>query len=127
MLYALPVNEVCLSGLGLNLRPGTRILAVGQGSAEDDPVTAVPLRVVSATEDKTFNLTKVILTRNGVAPDKVRSAPPFQIAPDGDWFHAGLYSCRSTAVHCRPVYWAVPGAATDFPRWCSHSPGSVQG
>ncbi len=80
VLYALPVNEICLTGLGLNLKPGARILAVGQGSNDSDPVTAMPLRVVSATEDRGFNITKVILTRSGSAPEKVRRAPAFQLA-----------------------------------------------
>jgi hypothetical protein len=79
LLYALPVNEVCLSGLGLNLRPGTRMLAVGQGSQDGDPVTAIPLRVVSAIEDRAFKITKVLVTRNGTAPEKVRRAPPFRL------------------------------------------------
>lgn len=79
LLYALPVNEVCLSGLGLNLRPGTRLLSVGQGNQEGDPVTAIPLRVVSASEDRAFKITKVIVTRNGTAPEKVRRAPPFRL------------------------------------------------
>lgn len=78
VLYALPVNEVCLAGLGRNLRPGTRVLAVGQRA--DQPVTAIPLRVVSAAEDRAFKITKVVLTRNGKAPDKVRSRPPFRLS-----------------------------------------------
>jgi hypothetical protein len=78
VLYALPVNEVCLAGLGLNLRKGTRMLAVGQAAADDAPVTALPLRVVSATEDRAFGLTKVVLTRSGQAPEKVRRAPRFR-------------------------------------------------
>jgi len=79
VLYALPINEVCLAGLGLNLRKGTRILAVGQATADDAPVTALPLRVVSATEDRAFGLTKVVLTRSGQAPEKVRRSPPFRL------------------------------------------------
>jgi hypothetical protein len=80
VLYALPVNEVCLAGLGLNLRKGTRMLAVGRASADEAPVTAIPLRVVEATEDRAFGLTKVVLTRSGQAPDKVRRSPPFLLA-----------------------------------------------
>ncbi len=79
LLYALPINEVCLTGLGLNLKPGTRILAVGQGNQDGDSVTAIPLRVVTATEDRAFKVTKVIVTRNGSAPEKVRRAPPFRL------------------------------------------------
>jgi hypothetical protein len=78
VLYALPVNEVCLVGLGLNLRKGTRMLAVGQAVANDAPVTTLPLRVVSASEDRAFGLTKVVLTRSGQAPEKVRRAPRFR-------------------------------------------------
>lgn len=86
VLYALPVDEICLSGLGLNLKPGTRMLAVGQGSDDGDPltamppVTAMPLRVVSATEDRALKITRVVLTRSGNAPEKVRSAPVFRLA-----------------------------------------------
>lgn len=76
-LYALPVDEVCLRGLGLGLRKGARILAVGQAGKTDAPVTAIPLRVVIATEDRAFGLTKVVLTRSGSAPEKVRRSPPF--------------------------------------------------
>ena len=79
LLYALPVNEVCLTGLGLNLKPGTRMLALGQGSQDGDPVAAIPLRVVSASEDPAFKITKVIVTRNGTAPEKIRRAPPFRL------------------------------------------------
>ena len=79
VLYALPVNEVCLTGLGLNLTEGTRMLSVAQAAADDAPVTAIPLRVVSATEDRAFGLTKVVLTRSGKAPEKVRRAPPFRL------------------------------------------------
>ncbi|MFZ1467456.1 MAG: putative baseplate assembly protein [Paracoccaceae bacterium] len=80
VLYALPVNEVCLTGLGLNLRRGTRMLAVAQATAEGAPVTALPLRVVSATEDRLFGLTRAVLTRSGTAPEKVRRAPLFRLA-----------------------------------------------
>lgn len=77
-IYALPVDEICLQGLGLNLRPGARVLAVGQ--AGDGPVTAMPLRVVSSEEDKPFQLTRVVLTRSGKAPEKVRRSPLFALA-----------------------------------------------
>ncbi len=80
VLYALPVNEVCLVGLGLNLRKGTRLLAVAQAASDGAPVTAMPMRVVSVTEDRAFGLTKVVLTRSGSAPEKVRRAPPFRLA-----------------------------------------------
>ncbi len=80
VLYALPVNEACLSGMGLNLKPGTRILAVGQSAAEESVVTAMPLRVVSAAEDRAFNVTRVVLTRSGKAPAKVRRPPRFNLA-----------------------------------------------
>lgn len=80
VLYALPVDEVCLTGQGLNLNKGDRILAVAQGADEGAPVTAMPLRVVSATEDRAFGLTKAVLTRSGSAPDSVRRAPLFRLA-----------------------------------------------
>ncbi len=76
-IYALPVDEICLTGLGLNLKPGTRVLAVGQGTGE---VTALPLRVVSAEEDRPFGLTRVVLTKNGKPPEKVRKSPFFTFA-----------------------------------------------
>ncbi len=72
-IHALPVDEVCLDGLGLALEPGARMIAVGQ--APGGPVTAMPLRVVRAEEDAAFGLTRVVLTRSGRAPDKVRQAP----------------------------------------------------
>jgi hypothetical protein len=71
---------VCLTGLGLNLRKGTRMLAVAQAAEDGAPVTAIPLRVVSTTEDRAFGLTRVVLTRSGTAPEKVRRAPPFRLA-----------------------------------------------
>jgi len=80
VLYALPVNEVCISGLGLNLKKGDRMLAVAQAAEEDAPVTAVPLRVVSAAEDRAFGLTRVVLTRSGGAPDRIRRAPLFRLS-----------------------------------------------
>lgn len=80
LLYALPVNEVCLTGLGLNLRKGTRMLAVAQATEDDARVTAMPLRVVSVTEDRGFGVTRAVLTRSGSAPEKVRRAPPFRLA-----------------------------------------------
>lgn len=80
VLYALPVNEVCLAGVGLNLRKGTRMLAVAQAVEDGAPVTAMPMRVISVTEDRAFGLTKVVLTRSGTAPEKVRRAPPFRLA-----------------------------------------------
>jgi hypothetical protein len=78
-LYALPVDEVCLNGLGLNLRPGMRILAVGKAAAAGASVVAMPLRVVTVREDRGFGLTKVVLTRSGSAPEAVRRAPPLQL------------------------------------------------
>lgn len=80
LLYALPVNEACLTGLGLNLRKGTRMLAVAQAAENGAPVTAMPLRVVSVSEDRGFGVTRVVLTRSGSAPEKVRRAPPFRLA-----------------------------------------------
>jgi hypothetical protein len=78
-LLAVPVNEVCLAKLGLNLRRGARMLAVAQAAAEGSDVTALPFRVVSATEDRAFGLTRVILTKGGEAPDAVRRAPRLRL------------------------------------------------
>lgn len=78
VLYALPVDEVRLDGMGLNLKSGQRMLAVA-AQADADTV-AIPLRVVSSTEDKAFRQTRVVLTRSGRAPDRVRRPPGFQLA-----------------------------------------------
>lgn len=78
-LLALPVNEVCLARLGLNLRRGARMLAVAQAAAAGSPVTALPFRVVSATEDRAFGLTRVVLTKGGEAPDAIRRAPRLRL------------------------------------------------
>ena len=80
VLYALPVNEACISGLGLNLKKGDRMLAVAQAADEGAAVTAMPLRVVSAAEDRAFGLTRVVLTRSGGAPDRIRRAPLFRLS-----------------------------------------------
>ncbi len=79
VLHALPVDEVYLTGLGLNLTPGTRILAVAQAPADGAKVTAMPLRVVSASEDRAFSITRVVLTRNGEAPEKTRRVPRLRL------------------------------------------------
>jgi predicted phage baseplate assembly protein len=71
VLHALPVDEVYLAGTGLNLRPGTRILAV----AGETTRHALPLRVVSAEEQPDFGVTRTVLTRSGQPPTKVRRAP----------------------------------------------------
>lgn len=79
-LYAIPVDEICLSGLGLNLRKGARILAVGQGADSEDRVVAMPFRVVETTEDRAFGITRAVVTRSGQAPKKVRRTPFFFLA-----------------------------------------------
>jgi hypothetical protein len=104
VLHALPVDEVCLRGLGLNLRPGTRMLAVGQAGEGD--VTAQQMRVVSASEDKAFGITRVVLTESGTAPKAVRRAPFFTFAR----LLAGRMPDRKIALDSHAVSTYVRGA-----------------
>jgi predicted phage baseplate assembly protein len=109
VLHALPVDEVYLQGLSLNLSPGTRILAVGNATRKGGSVTTVPFRVVSAQEDQAFGLTKVVLTASGSAPDVVRSAPRFR-APlllRGDMpTRLQPLDVRTVNSHIRGRYWS---------------------
>lgn len=112
VLYALPVNEVCLAGVGLNLTKGTRMLSVAQAATEDAPVAAIPLRVVSTSEDRAFGLTKVVLTRSGQAPAKVRRAPAFQLARLVIGFMPAIREPLSTPAietHVRGRMWSGDG------------------
>jgi len=77
VLRALPVDEIYLRGTGLGLRPGQRIVVVGVIVAADDTrqVAASTLRVVSATDDRDFGVTRLIATRGGETPDAVKRSP----------------------------------------------------
>ncbi|MEL6237528.1 MAG: putative baseplate assembly protein [Pseudomonadota bacterium] len=76
VLRALPVNEVFVSGLGLALVPGQRILAVAR-SGEDSDTKAEPFRIEKAEELREFGLTRLVLARHGSEPGKVSRAPRF--------------------------------------------------
>ncbi|MFN9630920.1 MAG: hypothetical protein ACK59A_11935, partial [Cyanobacteriota bacterium] len=113
-LQALPVDEIYLQGLGLNLSQGTRILAVGKAPGPDGFVATVPLRVVSAQEDRAFGLTKVVLTSSGLVPEVVRKTPGFQ-APlllRGDMpIRLQPLDIRAVNSHIRGRYWSGDGLA----------------
>lgn len=79
LLRALPVTEVYVNGLGLGLRPGQRLLAVGR-SGSDGAVIAEPYRVVEAVEKRDFGITTMVIAQHGKPPTAVRSAPRFRIA-----------------------------------------------
>ena len=77
LLRALPVDEIHFQGLGRGLSPGTRMLAVAQ-TGDDGTVYAQPLRVVNVSEDQDFQVTTLVLTKNGKPPEKTRRAPVFR-------------------------------------------------
>ena len=70
VLRALPVDEVYLPGIGLGLKPGMRMIAVGQAPGGD--VHARTFRVASTEERPGFGLTAVVLSEAGEAPGNVR-------------------------------------------------------
>lgn len=110
VLHALPVDETYVTGLGLGLSPGHRVLAVGQ--AGDGAVSALPLRVVRASEDADFGLTRVVLTRGGAAPAKVRRAPAFHPAIMAVGAMPGFRTTLDTAAlntHVRGTAWSGDG------------------
>lgn len=77
LLRALPVDEIYLRGTGLGLKAGQRIVVVGVALPGGGPrkVAASTLRVVSASDDREFGVTRLVATRGGEPPAAVRSAP----------------------------------------------------
>jgi hypothetical protein len=77
LLRALPVNEIYLRGTGLGLKAGQRIVVIGVTIASDDTrkVAASTLRVVSATDDRDFGVTRLVARKGGGLPDSVKGAP----------------------------------------------------
>lgn len=77
VLRALPVDEIWLRGTGLGLRPGQRIVVVGVTEVDEDTrhVAASTLRIVSATDDRDFGVTRLVATRGGETPDAVKRSP----------------------------------------------------
>lgn len=77
VLHALPVDEIYLRGTGLALRPGQRIVVIGISTGSDGSrtVAASTLRVVSASDDRTFGVTRLSATRGGGVPDVVKGPP----------------------------------------------------
>jgi predicted phage baseplate assembly protein len=80
VLHALPVDEIYLRGTGLALRPGQRIAVVGAARATDGTrqIATSTLRVVSATEERDFGVTRLVASRGGGAPDEVKRPPDRQ-------------------------------------------------
>lgn len=79
VLRAVPVDSVNVSGLGLALRPGQRVLAVAR-SGEGGETIAEPYRVVEATERRDFGITTLVLTRQGRPPVVLAAIPRFRPA-----------------------------------------------
>ncbi|WP_077148543.1 putative baseplate assembly protein [Sphingopyxis sp. KK2] len=77
LLRALPVDEIYLRGNGLGLKPGQRIVVIGVTVAADATrqIASSTLRVVSATDDRDFGVTRLVATRGGGTPDAVKRAP----------------------------------------------------
>ncbi|UNU42352.1 putative baseplate assembly protein [Sphingopyxis sp. YF1] len=77
LLRALPVDEIYLRGTGLGLKAGQRIVVIGVALPGGGPrkVAASTLRVVSASDDREFGVTRLVATRGGEPPAAVRSAP----------------------------------------------------
>lgn len=77
VLRALPVDEIFLRGTGLGLRAGQRIVVIGVNIAADGTrqVASSTLRVVNATDDRDFGVTRLVATRGGGTPDAVKRAP----------------------------------------------------
>lgn len=77
VLRAMPVDEIFLRGIGLGLRPGQRIVVIGVRIASDESrhVASGVLRVIDATDDREFGVTRLIATPHGDPPDAVRRSP----------------------------------------------------
>ncbi|HEY5712962.1 MAG TPA: putative baseplate assembly protein [Allosphingosinicella sp.] len=80
VLRAVPVDEICLRGTGLGLKPGNRILATGVKAPEgqDPQVQCGVLQVVSATDDRDYNVTLLVATPHGNPPEAVKRAPAYR-------------------------------------------------
>lgn len=80
VLRAMPVDETYLRGTGLGLKPGDRILAVGGRSdqAGARQVVCSVQRVVAAADDNEYDITTLVMTRDGAPPTHVRRSPPCQ-------------------------------------------------
>ena len=80
VLRAVPVDEIFLRGVGLGLRPGQRIVVIGVRIAADESrhVVSSVLRVIEATDDREFGVTRLIATPHGVAARRgtPRPQPP---------------------------------------------------
>ncbi|HEY0012018.1 MAG TPA: putative baseplate assembly protein [Allosphingosinicella sp.] len=77
VLRALPIDEIYLRGTGLALKAGQRIVVIGVAAAADGArkVAASTLRVVSASEEREFGVTRLVATRGGGTPDAVKGPP----------------------------------------------------
>ncbi|MFW5642144.1 MAG: putative baseplate assembly protein [Roseicyclus sp.] len=73
VLRAVPVDEAFLPGIGLRLKPGMRMIAVGQ--APGGIVHARTFRLASVEERREFGVTAVVLSEGGEPPAEVRRAP----------------------------------------------------
>ena len=82
VLKAVPVDEVFLSGTGLVLQPGQRLLLVGQNQDGADKVqtrTAI-FRILTVEEDRNYRITRLTVSEHGRHPVKTRRAPRFRSA-----------------------------------------------
>ncbi|MEM9309961.1 MAG: putative baseplate assembly protein [Pseudomonadota bacterium] len=79
VLRALPVNEVFVSGLGLALVPGQRVLAIARAGPQGETI-AEPFRIETVDEVRDFGLTRLVLAQHGSEPGKV-SRPPRYVSP----------------------------------------------
>lgn len=81
VLKAVPVDETFLRGVGLGLKAGQRIVVIGvrTDSEGERHVACALMRVVSATEDRAYDMTELVAVPHGSPPRAVRRAPRLRL------------------------------------------------
>lgn len=114
VIRALLTDHLHLRGLGLALRPGDRMLAVGVSPDDTQPVRTRPFRIAEIEEQPDFGLTRV-----AIVPIEHAAAPPAAVPPFELRFTPGQY--RRGTVMAQPLPFNAEHAGTMVSRtaWTS--------